>query len=117
MFFSPLRRNESGHHQDSFPFLSLCGREQNFVRATTGQWCSPSSWGGGGGGGGPELLSYCGGAKLLVVPFCPTALYTAPWGWSIPPSPSSSAPDSSTGPGRNTSASPHISSGWGASTS
>ncbi|KAK1120887.1 hypothetical protein AOXY_G38744 [Acipenser oxyrinchus oxyrinchus] len=76
-FFSPLWRNESGRHQDSFPFLSLCGRERNFVRATTGQWCSLSSWGEREGEG---VQSCCHTAEepLLVVPFCPTALYTLP---------------------------------------
>ena len=31
-FFTRLRRNESGRYQDDFPFLSLCGRERNFLR-------------------------------------------------------------------------------------
>lgn len=77
-FFSRLRRNESGRYQDSFPFLSLCGRERNFVRCDDRPVVFTQLLGGAGGGGGPELLSYCGGAERLVVPFCPTALYMHP---------------------------------------
>lgn len=31
-FFKRLRRNTTGRHEDAFPYLSLCGRERNFIR-------------------------------------------------------------------------------------
>lgn len=78
-FFSRLRLNQSGRYEEDFPFLSPCGRERNFLRCDdrpvvfTHLLQSPS---------GPqskqELLSYCGGAEKLSVPFRPEALYMHP---------------------------------------
>ncbi|XP_047444087.1 UPF0598 protein C8orf82 homolog [Mugil cephalus] len=74
-FFSRLRSNRSGRYQEDFPFLSLCGRERNFLRCDdrpvvfTHLLPSP---------GDQELLSYCGGAEKLSVPFRPEALYMQP---------------------------------------
>ncbi|XP_072245041.1 UPF0598 protein C8orf82 homolog [Leuresthes tenuis] len=75
-FFSRLRSNHSGRYEEDFPFLSLCGRERNFLRCddrpvvfthllpvTTGD---------------QEVLSYCGGAEKLSAPFRPEALYMHP---------------------------------------
>lgn len=31
-FFKRVRRNTSGRYEDTFPFISLCGRERNFIR-------------------------------------------------------------------------------------
>jgi len=31
-FYSRLDRNTTGHYTEDFPYLSLCGRERNFVR-------------------------------------------------------------------------------------
>ncbi|XP_046736037.1 UPF0598 protein CG30010 [Diprion similis] len=31
-FFKRLRKNETGRYMNDFPYLSLCGRERNFVR-------------------------------------------------------------------------------------
>ncbi|CAB1324002.1 unnamed protein product [Coregonus sp. 'balchen'] len=63
-FFTRLRRNESGRYQDHFPFLSLCGRERNFLR------CDDR--------GAPELLSFCWGGDKLAVQFRPESLYMHP---------------------------------------
>ncbi|KAF3690459.1 UPF0598 protein C8orf82 [Channa argus] len=81
-FFSRLRLNRSSRYEEDFPFLSLCGRERNFLRCDdrpivfTHLLHSPA---------GPqgiiadqELLSYCGGAEKLSVPFRPEALYMHP---------------------------------------
>ena len=81
-FFSRLRRNEMGRYQDHFPFLSLCGRERNFLRCddrplvfthllqgSTGVEGSESS---------PELLSFCGGEDKLSAPFQPASIYMHP---------------------------------------
>jgi len=75
-FFSRLRSNHSGRYEEDFPFLSLCGRERNFLRCddrpvvfthllpvTTGD---------------QEALSYCGGAEKLSAPFRPEALFMHP---------------------------------------
>nr|XP_039320681.1 UPF0598 protein C8orf82 homolog isoform X3 [Saimiri boliviensis boliviensis] len=70
-FFSRLRPNRSGRYEASFPFLSPCGRERNFLRCedrpvvfthllTVGH--------------GPPRLSYCGGGEALAVPFEPARL-------------------------------------------
>lgn len=77
-FFSRLRSNQSGRYEEDFPFLSLCGRERNFLRCDdrpvvfTHLLQSPA------GEGDRELLSYCGGAEKLTVPFRPEALYMHP---------------------------------------
>lgn len=76
-FFSRLRSNQSGRYEEDFPFLSLCGRERNFLRCDdrpvvfTHLLQTPTQ-------PGQELLSYCGGAGKLSVPFRPEALYMHP---------------------------------------
>ncbi|GAA6231556.1 UPF0598 protein C8orf82 homolog [Lates japonicus] len=76
-FFSRLRSNQSGRYEEDFPFLSLCGRERNFLRCDdrpvvfTHLLQTPTQ-------PGQELLSYCGGAEKLSVPFRPEALYMHP---------------------------------------
>ncbi|KAM9358105.1 UPF0598 protein C8orf82 homolog [Symphorus nematophorus] len=81
-FFSRLRSNQSGRYEEDFPFLSLCGRERNFLRCDdrpvvfTHLLQSPA--GPPGVAGDQELLSYCGGAEKLSVPFRPEALYMHP---------------------------------------
>ncbi|XP_029004939.1 UPF0598 protein C8orf82 homolog [Betta splendens] len=81
-FFSRLRSNQSGRYEEDFPFLSLCGRERNFLRCDDRPLvfthllqvpAEPE-----GIMGEKELLSYCGGAEKLTVPFCPEALYMHP---------------------------------------
>ncbi|CAJ1059410.1 UPF0598 protein C8orf82 homolog [Xyrichtys novacula] len=73
-FFSRLRSNQSGRYEEDFPFLSLCGRERNFIRCDdrpvvfTHLVHSEDK----------ELLSYCGGADKLTIPFRPEALYMHP---------------------------------------
>ncbi|KAM3620220.1 uncharacterized protein V6R79_019866 [Siganus canaliculatus] len=79
-FFSRLRLNQSGRYEEDFPFLSLCGRERNFVRCDDrpvvfthlleGPAAGPTE--------GQDLLSYCGGAEKLSVPFRPEALFMHP---------------------------------------
>lgn len=80
-FFSRLRSNQSGRYEEDFPFLSLCGRERNFLRCddrpvvfthllqTTGDQDQDQQ---------QQQLSYCGGAEKLAVPFRPEALYMHP---------------------------------------
>ncbi|XP_071342632.1 UPF0598 protein C8orf82 homolog [Trachinotus anak] len=81
-FFSRLRSNQSGRYEEDFPFLSLCGRERNFLRCDdrpvvfTHLLQTPA--GPQGTVGDQEQLSYCGGAEKLSVPFRPEALYMHP---------------------------------------
>lgn len=70
-FFSRLRPNHSGRYEASFPFLSLCGRERNFLRCEdrpvvfTHLLTEDD---------GSQRLSYCRGHEALVVPFEPARL-------------------------------------------
>ncbi|XP_069572956.1 UPF0598 protein C8orf82 homolog isoform X1 [Brachyistius frenatus] len=82
-FFSRLRSNQSGRYEEDFPFLSPCGRERNFLRCDdrpvvfTHLLPTPPAAPHGIVGDG-ELLSYCGGAEKLCVPFRPEALFMHP---------------------------------------
>lgn len=75
-FFSRLRSNQSGRYQEDFPFLSLCGRERNFLRCDDRPVVFTHLLQG--AAGDEELLSYCGGAEKLAVPFSPEQLYMHP---------------------------------------
>ncbi|KAM6457729.1 UPF0598 protein C8orf82 homolog isoform 1-T2 [Liasis olivaceus] len=74
-FFQRLKLNQSGRYEDSFPYLSPCGREHNYVRCDdrpvvfTHLLEGPS---------GQQLLSFCGGADQLAVPFQPEKLVMLP---------------------------------------
>ena len=69
-FFKRLKINESGKYSSEFPFLSPCGREQNFVRCDDKPIVythiidseNPKS---------PDLLSYGGAGDRMTVPFEP----------------------------------------------
>ncbi|XP_029906386.1 UPF0598 protein C8orf82 homolog [Myripristis murdjan] len=81
-FFNRLRVNQSGRYEKHFPFLSLCGRERNFLRCDDRPLVFTHLLQGPTGpqepGRAPELLSYCGGGEKLSVPFRPEALYMHP---------------------------------------
>ncbi|XP_057696687.1 UPF0598 protein C8orf82 homolog [Corythoichthys intestinalis] len=75
-FFSRLRVNQSGRYEEDFPFLSLCGRERNFLscddRPVVFTHMLQDST------GKQDMLSFCGGAEKLTIPFQPEALYMHP---------------------------------------
>lgn len=71
MFFSRLRPNRSGRYEASFPFLSLCGRERNFLRCEDRPVVFTHLLA---AGPAPQRLSYCGGGEALAVPFEPARL-------------------------------------------
>lgn len=75
-FFSRLRSNQTGRYEEDFPFLSPCGRERNFLRCDDRPVVFTHLLPG--VAGDPELLSYCGGAEKLAVPFRPEALFMHP---------------------------------------
>ncbi|KAL4635330.1 hypothetical protein GN956_G14633 [Arapaima gigas] len=79
-FFSRLRPNNSGRYEDYFPFVSLCGRERNFLRCEDTPLVFTHLLPGQGQdtGGGAKQLSYCGGGDKLQVPFRPEALFVHP---------------------------------------
>ncbi|XP_013921270.1 PREDICTED: UPF0598 protein C8orf82 homolog [Thamnophis sirtalis] len=70
-FFKQLKLNRSGRYEDSFPYLSPCGPEHNYVRCDdrpivfTHLLDGPS---------GQQSLSFCGGSERLAVPFQPEQL-------------------------------------------
>uniref|UniRef100_A0A8C7C464 Leucine rich repeat containing 24 n=1 Tax=Neovison vison TaxID=452646 RepID=A0A8C7C464_NEOVI len=70
-FFSRLRPNRSGRYETSFPFLSPCGRERNFLRCEDRPVVFTHLLA---SGPGPPRLSYCGGGEALTVPFEPARL-------------------------------------------
>ncbi|XP_036438155.1 UPF0598 protein C8orf82 homolog [Colossoma macropomum] len=74
-FFKHLKVNQTGRYQQHFPFVSLCGRERNFLRCDDlpivyTHLLSES--------GCQERLSYCGGGFKLTVPFRPQSLFMHP---------------------------------------
>ncbi|XP_061593259.1 UPF0598 protein C8orf82 homolog [Cololabis saira] len=92
-FFSRLKVNQSGRYEEDFPFLSPCGRERNFIRCDDrpvvfthllpsppgpDPGLDPAPGPGSGPRSAPDLLSYCGGAEKLAVPFRPETLYMHP---------------------------------------
>ncbi|NXH11044.1 CH082 protein, partial [Bucco capensis] len=74
-FFRHLQPNRSGRYESHFPFLSLCGRERNFLRCedlpVVFTQLLP-------GASGTQLLSYSGGGQALAVPFQPERLAVLP---------------------------------------
>ncbi|KAM9626682.1 UPF0598 protein C8orf82 homolog [Trichechus inunguis] len=70
-FFSRLTPNRSGRYEAAFPFLSLCGRERNFLRCEDRPVVFTHLLA---EGTGPPRLSYCGGGEALTVPFEPARL-------------------------------------------
>lgn len=73
-FFKQLKRNQSGRYEDSFPYLSPCGREHNYVRCDDRPIVFTHLLQGASG----ELLSYCGGGDRLAVPFQPHRMVMLP---------------------------------------
>lgn len=73
-FFKQLRLNRSGRYEDSFPYLSPCGREHNYVRCDDRPVVFTQLLQGASG----EQLSYCGGGDRLTVPFQPHRLVMLP---------------------------------------
>ncbi|XP_006162508.2 UPF0598 protein C8orf82 homolog [Tupaia chinensis] len=69
-FFSRLRPNRSGRYEASFPFLSPCGRERNFLRCEDRPVVFTHLLVAGHG----TRVSYCGGGEALAVPFEPARL-------------------------------------------
>lgn len=70
-FFTRLRPNRSGRYEASFPFLSPCGRERNFLRCEDRPVVFTHLLA---AGPGAPRLSYCGGGEALAVPFEPARL-------------------------------------------
>ncbi|XP_074684307.1 UPF0598 protein C8orf82 homolog [Strix aluco] len=74
-FFKQLAPNRSGRYEAEFPFLSLCGRERNFLRCDDRPVVFTQLLP---GSGENQLLSYCGGGERLAVPFQPESLVMLP---------------------------------------
>uniref|UniRef100_A0A7M4F5R9 Chromosome 8 open reading frame 82 n=1 Tax=Crocodylus porosus TaxID=8502 RepID=A0A7M4F5R9_CROPO len=74
-FFKQLEMNRSGRYQDTFPYLSPCGRERNYVRCDDRPIVFTQLLR---DAGGRQLLSYCGTGSRLAVAFEPTKLAMLP---------------------------------------
>lgn len=78
-FFKHLEPNRSGRYEAEFPFVSHCGRERNFLRCADRpivftHLLPPRA----GAAAAAPLLSYCGGAERLALPFQPHNLLVLP---------------------------------------
>ena len=77
-FFKRIKFNDTDRYAEDFPYLSLCGRERNFVRcddqAIVYTHVLPSS-----NPEEPDRLSYGGTGELLTVPFTPEKICLLPW--------------------------------------
>lgn len=84
-FFSRLKINDTNRYTVDFPYISLCGRERNFVRCDdlpivfTHILPDPHSK--------KELLTYSYASDLLTVGFEPDKIYMAPSGKVYHPAP------------------------------
>ncbi|TRY97591.1 hypothetical protein DNTS_033218 [Danionella cerebrum] len=74
-FFSRLQLNHSSRYQQDFPFLSLCGRERNFLRCEDTPIVFTHLLT---EAGLHSCLSYCGGGAKLSIPFQPCSLFMHP---------------------------------------
>uniref|UniRef100_A0A8C2HYK0 Chromosome 8 open reading frame 82 n=1 Tax=Cyprinus carpio TaxID=7962 RepID=A0A8C2HYK0_CYPCA len=74
-FFNRLKVNRSGRYEQDCPFLSLCGRERNFLRCEDRPVVFTHLLS---EAGHEERLSYCGGGAKLTAPFCPESLFMHP---------------------------------------
>lgn len=74
-FFKNLKVNHSSRYQQHFPFLSLCGRERNFLRCDDQPVVFTHLLS---GTGHEARLSYCGGGTKLTFPFQPHSLFMHP---------------------------------------
>lgn len=70
-----MEPNRSGRYEGEFPFLSLCGRERNFLRCDDRPIVFTQLLP---GPGQRRFLSYCGGGDRLTVPFQPESLVMFP---------------------------------------
>ncbi|XP_048508299.1 UPF0598 protein CG30010 isoform X2 [Athalia rosae] len=76
-FFKRLRLNETGRYTDDFPYLSVCGRERNFVRCDdlpivfTHVIIQENL----DSGTKENRFSYAHAGELLTVPFEPTKIF------------------------------------------
>ncbi|NXW84310.1 CH082 protein, partial [Alopecoenas beccarii] len=76
-FFKQLQPNRSGRYETQFPFMSLCGRERNFLRCDDRPVVFTEILPGA-DTGTERLLSYCGAGNRLTVPFQPQNLAVSP---------------------------------------
>lgn len=76
-FFTRLKLNDTGRYTEEFPYLSICGRERNFIRCDDlpvvfTNVLTDST--------GKEVFSYGHAGDLLTYPFEPNKIYMSPTG-------------------------------------
>lgn len=74
-FFSRIKLNETGCYEETFPFVSLCGKEKNYIRCDDlpivfTQLLKDSN--------GNDVLSYAHVGDQLIIPFRPDKIYMKP---------------------------------------
>lgn len=84
-FFKRLKINDTNRYKEAFPYISLCGRERNFVRCDdlpiVFTHILPNEH------SSKELLTYAYAAELLTVDFEPDKIHMAPSGKVYHPAP------------------------------
>lgn len=76
-FYDRVRRNDTDRYGASFPYVSLCGRERNFIRCDDVPIVFTHVLPGA-GAGSPERLSYGHAGDLLTVDFEPHRIFMSP---------------------------------------
>lgn len=76
-FYDRVRRNDTDRYGDSFPYVSLCGRERNFIRCDDVPIVFTHVLPGA-GAGSPERLAYGHAGDMLTVEFEPHRIFMSP---------------------------------------
>ncbi|KAH8390171.1 hypothetical protein KR200_008741, partial [Drosophila serrata] len=73
-FFNRVRLNKTDRYQIDFPYISLCGRERNFIRCDDTPLVFTEQL----QKDGSEVLSYAHSGQVLTLPYEPHKLYMDP---------------------------------------
>lgn len=77
-FFKRVKKNQTGQYESSFPYLSLCGRERNYLRCDDTPIVYTHLKDVSNSGNGEHFLSVCGAGDKFLVPFRPKSLCMLP---------------------------------------
>lgn len=72
-FYKRIRLNKSGRYEIEFPFISLCGRERNYIRCDDVPIVYTHII-----EKGTDILTYGYAGDLMTFPFAPQKIYMAP---------------------------------------
>lgn len=77
-FFDRLRINETDRYRGDFPYLSVCGRERNFVRCDDYPFVYMNVIKQDVNGELTEMFCYAHAGDLLTIPFQPDKIFMSP---------------------------------------